>query len=93
MGLAARPLLYEPSKRIGFDVGFHSLDYYALTPEDIIYYQARTPFTSLYFVSAGQKEQLFRAIHTQNIKKTGMLGLTLTVVTPGAFTPDNVAII
>ncbi|NII85527.1 MULTISPECIES: putative porin [unclassified Pedobacter] len=75
MGLAARPLLYEPSKRIGFDVGFHSLDYYALTPEDIIYYQARTPFTSLYFVSAGQKEQLFRAIHTQNIKKNWNVGV------------------
>jgi len=75
MGLAARPLLYEPSKRIGFDVGFHSLDYYALTPEDIIYYQARTPFTSLYFVSAGQKEQLFRAIHTQNIKRNWNVGV------------------
>lgn len=75
MGLAARPLLYEPSKRIGFDVGFHSLDYYALTPDDIIYYQARTPFTNLYFVSAGQKEQLFRAIHTQNIKKNWNVGV------------------
>ncbi|TCD10365.1 hypothetical protein EZ449_10295 [Pedobacter frigidisoli] len=75
MGLSARPLLYEPSKRIGFDAGFHSLDYYALTPEDIIYYQARTPFTSLYFVSAGQKEQLFRAIHTQNIKKNWNVGV------------------
>ncbi|MGM9475041.1 putative porin [Pedobacter sp. GSP4] len=75
MGLSARPLLYEPSKRIGFDEGFHALDYYALTPEDIIYYQARTPFTSLYFVSAGQKEQLFRAIHTQNIKKNWNVGV------------------
>ena len=75
MGLAARPLLFEPSKRIGFDAGFHSFDYYALTPEDIIYYQARTPFTSLYFVSAGKTEQLFRAIHTQNIKKNWNVGV------------------
>lgn len=75
MGLSARRLLYEPSKRIGFDPGFHSLDYYALTPEDIIYYQARAPFTSLYFVSAGQKEQLFRAIHSQNIKKNWNVGV------------------
>jgi len=74
MGQVARPLLYEPSKRIGFDVGFHSLDYYALTPEDIIYYQARAPFTSLYLISAGQKEQLFRGIHSQNIKKNWNAG-------------------
>ncbi|WP_316831251.1 putative porin [Pedobacter aquatilis] len=74
MGQVARPLLYEPSKRIGFDVGFHSLDYYALTPEDIIYYQARAPFTSLYLISAGQKEQLFKGTHTQNIKKNWNAG-------------------
>ncbi|KQS41697.1 putative porin [Pedobacter sp. Leaf194] len=74
MGQVARPLLYEPSKRIGFDVGFHSLDYYALTPEEIIYYQARSPFTSLYLISAGQKEQLFRGIHSQNIKKNWNAG-------------------
>ncbi len=75
MGLAARPLLYEPSKRIGFDEGYHSLDYYALTPEDIIYYQARAPFTSLYLISAGQKEQLFKAIHSQNLKKNWNAGV------------------
>jgi len=75
MGLAARPLLFEPSKRIGFDVGFHSLDYYALTPEDIIYYQARAPYTSLYLISAGQKEQLFKATHSQNIKKNWNAGV------------------
>ncbi|MCZ4242515.1 putative porin [Pedobacter punctiformis] len=75
MGLAARPLLYEPSKRIGFDEGYHSLDYYALTPEDIIYYQARAPYTSLYFISAGQKEQLFKATHSQNLKKNWNAGV------------------
>lgn len=75
MGLSARPLLYEPSKRIGYDVGFHSLDYYALTPDDIIFYQARSPFTSLYLISAGQKEQLFKMVHTQNINKNLNVGV------------------
>jgi len=74
MGQVARPLLYEPTKRIGFDAGYHSLDYYALSPEDIIYYQARAPFTSLYLISAGQKEQLFRGTHSQNIKKNWNAG-------------------
>ncbi|WP_443937900.1 putative porin [Pedobacter sp. MW01-1-1] len=74
MGLSARPLLYEPSKRIGYDEGFHSLDYYALTPDDIIFYQARAAYTSLYFVSAGQKEQLFRATLSQNVNKNLNIG-------------------
>lgn len=75
LGLAAMPMLFEPSKTIGFDAGFHVLDYYALTHEDINYYQARAPFTSLYYVSAGEVEQVFKLIHSQNINKNLNVGL------------------
>ncbi|MET4082292.1 hypothetical protein ABIB40_002250 [Pedobacter sp. UYP30] len=74
LGLAAAPLLYEPSKRIGYDIGFHALDYYAVTPEDIKFYEARTQFTNLYFVTAGQKEQVFKGTHSQNINKNLNIG-------------------
>lgn len=74
LGLAAMPLLFEPRKTIGFDPGFHALDYYALTHDDIKYYQARTPFTSLYYVAAGDAEQVFKVIHSQNIKKNFNIG-------------------
>ncbi|RZM06837.1 MAG: hypothetical protein EOO88_52735, partial [Pedobacter sp.] len=69
LGLSAMPLLFEPVKTIGFDAGFHTLDYYSMTQDDVRYYQARAPFTSLYYVNSGEKEQVFRVIHTQNIKK------------------------
>jgi hypothetical protein len=75
LGLAARPMLFEPSKTIGFDIGMHSLDYYAMTHDDVRYYQARTPFTSLYYVSAGEAEQVFKVIHSQNIKPNFNVGL------------------
>lgn len=74
VGLAAMPLLFEPRKTIGFDAGFHTLDYYALTHDDIIYYKARTPFTRLYYVAAGLKEQYFQVTHSQNIKKNFNIG-------------------
>lgn len=75
LGLAERNLLFEPSRTIGFDVGLHYLDAYLLHPEDIQYYRARTPFTSLYLVSGGQVEQLFKLVHTQNIKPNWNVGL------------------
>lgn len=75
MGLAAKPLLYEPKKAIGFNEGYHALDPYALLPEDIIYYSARAPYTNLYFVSAGKTEQIFKATHTQNINKNLNVGV------------------
>ena len=68
LGLAYRPLLFEPAKSIGFDVGLHYLDAYLVHPEDITYYRARTPFTKLYYVNGALKEQLFKVTHTQNIK-------------------------
>ena len=74
LGLAAAPMLYEPSKRIGYDVGFHALDYYAVSPEDIKFYEARTQYTNLYFVTSGQKEQIFRGTHSQNINKNLNIG-------------------
>lgn len=72
-GMAAQSLLFEPSKTIGFDPGFHSFDIYAMGPEDIIYYQARTQFSNLYYVSGGP-EQVFRATHSQNIKRNLNVG-------------------
>ena len=74
LGLAAAPLLYEPSKRIGYDIGFHALDYYAVMPDDIKFYEARTQFTNLYFVTSGQKEQVFKGTHSQNINKNLNIG-------------------
>ncbi|MBC7417462.1 MAG: putative porin [Pedobacter sp.] len=74
LGLAAAPLLYEPSKRIGYDIGFHALDYYAVLPDNIKFYEARTQFTNLYFVTSGQKEQVFKGTHSQNINKNLNIG-------------------
>jgi hypothetical protein len=76
IGLAARDLLFEPSKTIGFDPGFHSLDWYAIGNDDIKYYQARTPFSNLYYAGqySGDAEQIFRVTHSQNIKKNFNVG-------------------
>lgn len=74
LGLAARSLLFEPAKTIGFDAGFHSFDYYVLNPDDVRFYKARTPFTSLFYTNAGDKEQMFKLLHTQNVKKNWNVG-------------------
>ncbi|MDT4820455.1 putative porin [compost metagenome] len=74
LGLAATSLLFNPTKTIGFDAGFHSLDYYTLNPEQVKFYKARTPFSSLYYISGGEKEQLLKLVHSQNIKKNWNFG-------------------
>lgn len=85
LGLSAMPLLFEPSKTIGFNAGFHALDYYAMTHEDVRYYQARAPFTSLYYVSAGEVEQVFKVIHSQNIRPNWNIGANFNRIGANGF--------
>ena len=80
LGLSSRPMLFEPRKTIGFDVGFHYLDLYLQKPEDVIYYQARSQFTDLYYSTPAFSritEQTFYGIHSQNIKPNWNVGANL----------------
>ncbi|WCT13063.1 putative porin [Mucilaginibacter jinjuensis] len=79
-GLAQRPLLYEPVKSIGFDVGQHSLDPYLLNPADIQYYRARVAYTNLSLYTGGGAGQMFKLVHTQNIKPNWNLGLMFNTI-------------
>src|ERR1700748_1948706 len=77
LGLDERDLLFSPPKTIGFDVGLHTLDIYLLHPEDLNYYKARVPYTVMSLVTGGTKEQVFKVIHTQNIKPNWNFGFNL----------------
>ncbi|HTI60896.1 putative porin [Mucilaginibacter sp.] len=87
LGLPERPLLFEPSRTIGFDPGVHFLDAYLLQTDDINYYKARAPYTNLSLFSSGVKEQLFKVIHTQNINPQLNIGANLNVIGSHGFYP------
>lgn len=76
LGMASRPMLFEPAKSIGFDIGYHFFDNYMITPKDIKYYQARSQYTELYYVSplGGKNEELFHVLHSQNIRPNWNVG-------------------
>jgi hypothetical protein len=89
MGLATRPLLFEPAKTIGFDVGLHALDPYMLTPQDIQYFQARVPLSVLNLTSAGSAEQVFKMVHTQNVNPNWNIGFNLNFIGSRNFYSSN----
>jgi hypothetical protein len=76
LGTSQRDLLFNPRKTIGFDEGMHALDAYLLNPQDLNYFNARTPYTLLSLSSTmpGSKEQYFKALHTQNVKPNWNVG-------------------
>lgn len=68
LGLAARNLLTDFDRDIGFRTGQTALSIYEYDKSKLNYYRTRSPYTELYYVSGGRPEQIFRFIHTQNIK-------------------------
>lgn len=68
LGLATRDLLVDFNKEIGFRTGQQALDVYQYDRTELEYYRTRSPYTELYYVTGGRPEQVFRFIHTQNIK-------------------------
>jgi hypothetical protein len=70
-GLPTRDLLFNPSKTIGFQTGFHSLERYLLHPDSVRYYRNRAPYSELYFVTT---DQVFRAQVAQNINPLWSIG-------------------
>jgi len=91
LGVAQRSLLFDPDKTIGFDVGLHSLDPYLLHPEDLNYYKARVPYTVLSLVTGGTKEQVFKVLHSQNIKPNWNVGFNLNFIgSRGFYASDGI---
>lgn len=70
-GLPTRDLLFNPSKTIGFQPGFHSLERYLLKSDSVRYYRNRAPYSELYFVTG---DQVFRAQVAQNINPLWSIG-------------------
>lgn len=86
-GLPQRPLLFDPSKYTGFDIGQHALDPYLLTPSDIQYYRARVAYTNLSLFSASTKDQIFKMVHTQNIRPNWNIGANFNIIGSRGFYP------
>lgn len=70
-GLPTRDLLFQPSKEIGFQTGFHSLERYLLRPDSTRYYRNRAPYSELSFVTG---DQIFTAMAAQNINPQWSIG-------------------
>ncbi|HLR00674.1 MAG TPA: putative porin [Sphingobacterium sp.] len=73
-GLATRDLLFQPTKTIGFQTGFHALERYLLHADSTKYYRARARYSELSAVGFFFDDQVFRAILSQNINPRWNVG-------------------
>jgi hypothetical protein len=74
-GLATRDLLFQPTKKIGFQPGFHALERYLLTSDSVLYYRARARYSELYAVGFFFQDQVFKVKLAQNIRPNWNIGV------------------
>jgi hypothetical protein len=68
LGAAARPILFSPAMRAGWDYGFHAYDLYRFSPEQMRFFNTTRPYTELGYMLGTQLQQVIEVLHTQNIK-------------------------
>jgi len=87
-GLAYQKMFFRQELHTGFYTGMTSFDAYTFRDENTRYYQHRVPVTYLGYDNGAKKEQLFRVIHSQNIKNIVTLGVDFYLInSPGTY--DN----
>ncbi len=89
-GKAYNSLLFDYSPLRGFTLGENTFSAYMPTAENVKYYQVSSPFSELYYVSGSSKEQVFKAIHSQNVTKQLNLALNYDIINSvGTFRRQN----
>ncbi|HPH86019.1 MAG TPA: hypothetical protein PLC48_11200 [Ferruginibacter sp.] len=89
-GAAAFPLIFQPNMKPGWDAGFHAFDIYRFTLEGSKFYKSTRPFSSLSYQLASGKEQMLKAMHTQNPKPNLNVGFDYRLISaPGFFVTQN----
>jgi hypothetical protein len=76
IGSAARPLLYTPERRLGFQTGVDAFNLYKLKPEQLHFSKALRSFSDVFFSQGrNQNENLVRARFCRNFDKGAAFSL------------------
>nr|WP_255487972.1 putative porin [Pontibacter sp. KCTC 32443] len=80
VGTAAQPLLYQVPTRIGVRLGKNAFDRYAYDPNNINYFDTRSPYSHLYYVQGQRGETIFEGIYARNITKQFNFGVAYQII-------------
>jgi hypothetical protein len=83
-GAAAKPILFDPIFKAGFDEGKHSWDAYKWDIKNVKFYRTTRPYTELGYVLGSKAEQVIHLTYTQNIKRDWNMAFEYRLITaPG----------
>lgn len=77
LGTATRFTLFQPRQQVGAQLGFRAYDPYAIQPNEVKYYDTRSPLTEMTFISGGLGRNILRFGFNQNITPRLNMGFKL----------------
>ncbi len=90
LGTATRPVFYAPPAEIGVYSGFNAYNPYFYYPDDVRYYDTKSPYSSLYYVQGGLLQQLLKVDFSRNITPRWNAGFNyLRPTSPMQFAYEN----
>jgi len=81
LGTASRPLFYQAPDQLGTRIGYDAYSLYAIEPKDVKYYNTRSPYSDIYYVTAGKGQDILDFDFNRNIDSLWNVGLTLHRIT------------
>jgi hypothetical protein len=67
LGTAIRPVFYNPPSQIGTPFGINVFSPYSFYPDDVKYFDTKSPYSNLYYVQGGLFQQLLKVSFSRNI--------------------------
>ncbi len=77
IGTPMMPVFYTPPDIIGRTSGFHSFDPYFVAPEQVKYYDSKSPYSKLYFIVGGNGRSIVNVDYSRNVKPNWNVGASL----------------
>lgn len=81
LGTPLRPVFYAPPLQIGTYLGINAYSPYAFAPENVRYYDTKSPYTSLRYVQGGLFQQLLDVSHSRNVNPRWNVGVDYQRIT------------
>jgi hypothetical protein len=90
LGLAHIPITLIPKQDVLFDLGLNQYDLYMFQRQSIRWYTLDQPFTNLFLLIGGNREQAARVTHNQNIGGAFNFAFNFNrFASPGAYTSQE----
>jgi hypothetical protein len=85
-GTAAKSIIFQPQKTIGWDPGFHTLDLYKWSLPTTAFFTSTRPYTEIGYLLGSQTQQIIEVLHTQNYRPNLNVALKYRLInSPGFF--------